>query len=653
MKKLKFTSILILFACFLSLKGFSQTVWSEDFEGTSGTALPSGWNQVSTVAGAWKSGINTGLQSTYFGIPAHTRMVAVNDDAGGQSGAGSDNSNDFVTTPSFSLTGVTGAYLNFDNYYFAGNYNNLGAEVATVEVSTDGGTTWTVLETLVANTVSDFQGHHVSLNSFNNAASVMVGFRYSDGGNWNFGWAIDNVSVAVPAAVSVALTSITPTVGAPSAYGVSGSGIGIGATVNNLGASTITSFVCKYTDGTNTYTDNVSCNIAPFASYSFTHSSNYSLPATLGNHNITVWIEVTNDALTSDDTMGTTLVTASFLPNHQVVVEEGTGTWCGWCPRGAVFMDSMQIVHWDNSVSLIAVHNADPMTVTDYDAGVSGMISGYPSILVDRKEVLDPSQIFDGYTAHQPDFAFADLTMTPTFNGTTVNVAASAHMAVGLSGDYRLALVVTEDDVTGTGSTWDQHNYYSSQSNNLPLVGAGHNWQTEPNPVPAANMKYDHVARIIVGGFTGQTGSLPATMNSGSTYNYTFSNVDISAWTKKNLRLVVMLIDATHNVILNSKSVNYVAAGVTEATPVVSSLNVYPTLVSDMVTVDLTLAQHSDVTMNITDIMGHVISSQSLSNEAAGAHQYYYNTRDLASGVYFVNVVTSSGTISQKIVKAN
>jgi len=267
--------------------------------------------------------------------------------------------------------------------------------------------------------------------------------------------------------------------------------------------------------------------------------------------------------------------------------------------------------------------------------------------------VLDPSQIFDGYTAHQPDFAFADLTMTPTFNGTTVNVAASAHMAVGLSGDYRLALVVTEDDVTGTGSTWDQHNYYSSQSNNLPLVGAGHNWQTEPNPVPAANMKYDHVARIIVGGFTGQTGSLPATMNSGSTYNYTFSNVDISAWTKKNLRLVVMLIDATHNVILNSKSVNYVAAGVTEATPVVSSLNVYPTLVSDMVTVDLTLAQHSDVTMNITDIMGHVISSQSLSNEAAGAHQYYYNTRDLASGVYFVNVVTSSGTISQKIVKAN
>ena len=44
--------------------------------------------------------------------------------------------------------------------------------------------------------------------------------------------------------------------------------------------------------------------------------------------------------------------------------------------------------------------------------------------------------------------------------------------ALDLNGDYRLALVITEDNVHGTGTGYDQHNYYSNQSQNLPLSGA-------------------------------------------------------------------------------------------------------------------------------------------------------------------------------------
>jgi len=453
------------------------------------------------------------------------------------------------------------------------------------------------------------------------------------------------------AASSIGFTSLTPTAGSTNSYGLNGANVTIGGTIMNLGSSPITSFTVKYTDGSNTWSDVKTCNVATGGFYSFTHNTPYTIPS-VANHNITAWVEMANDAVLTDDTLSTIVVGAAFQPTHQVVIEEGTGTWCGWCPRGAVFMDSMQGAHPSNDVSLVAVHNADPMTVTNYDAGVSAMISGYPSILVDRKEVLDPSQVFDGYTAHLPDFAFADLTMTPTFNGTSVDVVTTTHTAVDLNGNYRLALVVTEDDVTGTGSSWDQHDYYSFQSNNLPLVGAGHNWQTEPNPVPAADMKYDHVARVIVGGFTGQASSLPASMTAGNTYNYTFSNVNLAGWNKNNLRIILMLIDATHDIILNSKSVSYVT-GIQE--PVVSSLGslrIYPTVVNDQAHIQVNLNQAGNFCIQVTDLFGHVVS-QTTQNESAGLHSYLFNTSDLSNGVYMISVISNQGTLTGKIIKSN
>ena len=39
----------------------------------------------------------------------------------------------------------------------------------------------------------------------------------------------------------------------------------------------------------------------------------------------------------------------------------------------------------------IAVHNGDPMVDATYDNGIAGYISGYPSGIVDRGSVIDPS----------------------------------------------------------------------------------------------------------------------------------------------------------------------------------------------------------------------------------------------------------------------
>jgi len=210
-------------------------------------------------------------------------------------------------------------------------------------------------------------------------------------------------------------------------------------------------------------------------------------------------------------------------------------------------MDSLTSVHPE--VVAIAVHNADPMTVTDYDAGVGTYISGYPSGLVDRKLVADPSDFFTEYTNHKSDFGVGDITINqPTVSGNNVSVKVDVKMAISTQAayDYRLAMVFTEDEMHGTTSTWNQANAYAGGAN-----GVMGGFELLPSTVPAAQMYYNHVARVIVGGFTGQTGSLPGVMTAGSTYSYTFNWTapagTVLYKTKANALLICGLSGEIHN----------------------------------------------------------------------------------------------------------
>ncbi|MGL4595984.1 MAG: hypothetical protein ACRCYO_00555, partial [Bacteroidia bacterium] len=406
------------------------TYFSQDFESGS---MPAGW----TPAGTWTVGNAASSSSTYFAPPPHTYFAVLNDDALSTSA----NGNVRLSTPVINLSAATIVYLKFDVFFGGLTYQNV-TETANIDYSTDGGVTWTTSSFVVPTSTSGWQTAAVNMSSqlagFNN---VKIAFRYNDGGDWMFGWAVDNVMLFEPAANEAALTAITPAV-----YGAANSTINLGGTFQNNGLSPITSIVAKYSDGSNTYTSNINAiNVASFATYNFTHSVPYTIPS-VGTHNITMWVELTGDQTQGNDTQTTVVNGVSFLPAHHVVFEEGTGTWCGWCPRGTVFMDSMHAVH-PNTTHLIAVHNGDPMVNAAYDGGVAGLIAGYPSVLANRDEVIDPSDMFTSYAATINNFGFADLTPTVTFNNVTraCQVDVAAHFATALNGDYRLAVVFTED----------------------------------------------------------------------------------------------------------------------------------------------------------------------------------------------------------------
>lgn len=423
--------------------------------------------------------------------------------------------------------------------------------------------------------------------------------------------------------------------------------------VSNLGANTITSMDVKYLSNGTTYSSTLTgLNIASGADYSFIHATPLSVSAAT-QYPLKVWVDLSGDANHNDDTLSTLVTGLAFQTTKRVLIEEGTGTWCGWCPRGAVYTEQIDTVY-PNSAIVVAVHNSDPMTNTAYDLGMGALISGYPSGLVDRKDIdVDPTDFGASYQERINDVSPADIGVSAFFNSTTrqVDVVVSATFAADLTNDFRLSAILVEDDVTGTSAAYDQANYYSFQANNIALVGAGHNWQTETNPVLAANMHYEFVGREVLGGFDGQAGSIPASVTANSTYTYSFTTTIPAAWDASQMRVIGVLTDATNGNVLNvNRGVYGITTSVEQLTASNFSMSLYPNPTADNAQLELNLENSEVYNVEIFDMLGKVVYNHSYS-AMTGKNIVNLPVRSLNNGVYVVKVNVGGSVLSTRLVK--
>lgn len=221
----------------------------------------------------------------------------------------------------------------------------------------------------------------------------------------------------------------------------------------------------------------------------------------------------------------------------KVVLEESTGAWCQWCPKGSYYADSLAM-NYDN-VFVIAVHGYDAMENTEHING-TGLIA-YPSANINRSYVKQSiNQWFSTVNTALQDEAVAELEVTNTYNASTraltVNVSANFEQAV--SGDYRLAAILLEDGVTGPAPAYNQVNQYSGGAN-----GFAGGYELLPSPIPAHMIAYDHVSRMLLGGYNGEENSLPSNIAAGSTHSYSFEYTVPEEWDSDLIYVLALLID--------------------------------------------------------------------------------------------------------------
>ena len=186
------------------------------------------------------------------------------------------------------------------------------------------------------------------------------------------------------------------------------------------------------------------------------------------------------------------------------VVEEQTGTWCGWCPRGHVALDLLNKQLGDKVVTL-AGHFAngesqvDPMNIlgdnitsqaeayADYGLiamALSSMLGGggLPGAMFDRVVAADPYVGANTTKGKNGTYEYgatdlvnllkeenpseADFSMTASWaddKNTDIKVDLTTTFNYNRFGSfpYGVAFVLSENGMTGKGATWKQLNYYS------------------------------------------------------------------------------------------------------------------------------------------------------------------------------------------------
>ncbi|RYD97164.1 MAG: T9SS type A sorting domain-containing protein [Sphingobacteriales bacterium] len=636
----------------------AQVALTQDFNGLTAPAIPAGW--ASNPASAWTTGApNTIAPNAQAGLGYNLNSAAYMK-AFGVNGKLAIANNSLVTTETFALPAtMPDASFIFDMAYFQVRLNSDTSkkEELFFVVSTDGGANWTTVETVSANQTYLWETRSINMAAYIGSTNLKVGFRYKNNGGELVGVVFDNFRIfsGKDARLNSATAGNHPANGM--GYHQSGTATNVTGSVQNLGTSAITGYVVKYQQGANpvqSYTVS-GASIAPLATANFSHNVPFT-PAANQQYPLKVWVELTGDTNHANDSTNVTVVGVPFIPEKKILFEEGTGTWCGWCPRGAVAMEEFAVSHAGKAAQ-VAVHNGDGMAVSAYDSYMSSLNGGgFPNLVTDRTVELttDPGDIESVYNSLKENFGFATLTMgTPTVTGTSVSIPLTIVPAVNMP-NPRVALIVTESNVHSTRpGTGNQANYYANNARG-PMGG----WEAKGSSV--ANVNYHFIGRAVSPSPAGDAMGLPATLTANSTYNVTLTATLNAEWRTDHLQYIATLGDNNSKTIYNTAfsplpllepglptTVANVDAGINKAT-------LYPNPVTNgIANLEIDAMSAATLTYNITDLSGRVVLTGSKAAINSGLNTIQINTAALNSGLYMVNFATEKGntTIKFQVIK--
>jgi hypothetical protein len=357
------------------------------------------------------------------------------------------------------------------------------------------------------------------------------------------------------------------------------------------------------------------------------------------------------DELAANNSATTTIVGVATVVPRRVVGEESTGTWCGWCPRGAVYMELMHQAYPDLFIPL-AVHNGpvEPMKDVEYEQGLAifAHFPASPSVLLDRKMLVDPLELDSVFQALREVVAPVEVNVHATLDSLSHAIYVEGNIttyANRTNAKYKLVLVVAENDVRGTSNGYRQTNYYSGGGE-----GVMGGFENLGNPVPASQMRYDFVGRKLLYGFNGLSGVVPATFHENDVFGFTATYVSPDTYDADQLYIVAMVVDSASGEVLNAARSESLTSAVKEKIREPGALNIYPNPAQGVAYLDMELTEAAAVTVELVNQLGQSVLTQHQGPLPAGHSVLALPIAGLSAGVYLVKMNISGKSLLRKLV---
>ncbi|MFZ4106171.1 Omp28-related outer membrane protein [Flavobacterium sp.] len=617
--------ITLLFLFMFALQGQAQTYYSENFD----TGL-NGWitADLDGDTNEWAS-LNASSLNSNLGLGSLVSYSYT-------SALGPLTPDNLATSPAIDLTAVTASnvYFLYDQVTNAGYpeehyaiYITTSNDPAVITAATP------FYETDVTDGV--LTNKAFNLSSFI-GQTVYISFRHFNCTDF-FYLIVDNMEVK-----SLPLNDIQLVSSAINRYGLVNVANTISLTLKNKGSNVVNNVTVNWNDGTD-HSATIPTTIGVGETVTINHPTAVQY-ASVAEKTLAITAAQVNGSLDSNPSNNTSsnkFNTISQASVKNVLFEEGTGTWCGWCPRGAVAMNYMSTTYPDQFIG-VAVHNgsSNPMRLAAYDT--ASAFSGWPQMNVDRvvkKAGVTQSIMVSRFNERKVLPTPVSLNATGSVVGSAITINASATFrTVFAASNFRLGVIISEDGVRGTTSGYNQVNYYAGGANG-PMGG----YESLPDPVPAAQMVYNHVGKALLGGYSGQTGSVPAVITDGQTANYTFNYTVPATSVVANMHAVLVLIDQATGEVVNAKSLVLNTLAVDSNSYNNDQVQINPNPASDYFNINN--LKGGDYTITIYDMLGKVVQTVE-SNNVIENESVTIPVKGISTGQYIVNIASAASSTS-------
>ena len=210
-----------------------------------------------------------------------------------------------------------------------------------------------------------------------------------------------------------------------------------------------------------------------------------------------------------------------------VLIEDYTATWCGYCPR--VLFGIEELEKETDKISIVAVHADDQFHFPEVNSMMSTFdIRGFPTARLNRtitwvNPPYNSSQVVD-MAAVPSNLGIAS---TSSISGKTITLKVKVKFGTDAYSDTKLIVVLLEDDLKADQDNWTS--YYG-----------------EVDPIP--NFVHNNILRVTLTSIFGD--AIPNTKSKlGEMYTQDFTYEVPSGYNKSKLKIVAFVVGSNKNAI--------------------------------------------------------------------------------------------------------
>lgn len=347
-----------------------------------------------------------------------------------------------------------------------------------------------------------------------------------------------------------------------------------------------------------------------------------------------------------------------------VVIEDFTGVYCGWCPDGARIADNLRNAS-GGKFCVMAVQcgylsggGLEIQEGTILEGLLKTEYVGYPCGAINRRKWSGQT-----YVPHSRSY-WTNNAATMAGEDSPVNIGANAYFKTG-SNDVEIE--VTTYNTSSASNMFV--NVAILQDSILEVQDDYHVGGNSSNPLlyperrDASTGKFWHmdVLRDMVTPFTPPTTFGDALTNTASSdyndfsYTWTIPNsIGGHSVVRKDLHVVVYVTQGTALAsaeIMNAIDIPVLERplGVSEI-EAVNNIEIFPNPFVSEATVRLNINEPTNMAVKVVDVTGKVVFNIANKNYAVGTHNITLDGSDLPGGLYYVNLQSDEQLITRKLV---